>query len=72
MKTLSFLHTAPSNADLFEELTSHSPVTREHVLRDDLLNRAIEAGHLTSDLQEETQTVLAKMAETAFVYQSGR
>lgn len=64
-KTLAFLHTAQANADLFEAMTDGLPLEHSHSVRADLLARAVDAGELTPDVQEETEMVLRELAKEA-------
>ncbi|MGI9482994.1 MAG: Asp/Glu racemase [Hyphomicrobiales bacterium] len=65
MKQLSFLHTAKVNDELFKNLMAGRNVEHRHVLRDDLLNRAEEAGEFTEELNAQTQDVLTELAADA-------
>lgn len=65
MTDLAFLHTAQSNADLFEDLLAGSVLTRSHVVRDDLRQRALVAEGLTPAVQTETETALRDLAGAA-------
>ncbi len=65
MKNLAFLHTAQVNDDLFKSMVANVAVGDTHVLRDDLLQRAMDAGAFTPDLQAETETALRELADSA-------
>ena len=65
MKKLALLHTAQVNNDLFRQMIDDGSVDSTHVLRDDLLSRAVEAGVFTPELNLETQDVLRRLAENA-------
>lgn len=67
MTDLAFLHTAQSNADLFEGLLAGSAVTRGHHVRDDLRQRALVAEGLTPAVQSETEAALRDLARSAGV-----
>ncbi len=64
-KSIAFLHTAQSNANLFEDLAGRLPVRHSHLVRADLLARAGEAGRLTDDIQTETEELLRSLAGEA-------
>ncbi len=64
-RTIAFLHTAQSNADLFESAARDLPLVRSHLVRDDLLARAVDAGFLTLEIREETRALLSGQAEDA-------
>ncbi len=69
-RTIAFLHTAQSNADLFEQAVEDYPLERSHLVRDDLLARAVVAGGLTPEIREETKNLLrgqVKRADTVLV-----
>ena len=65
MTDLAFLHTAQSNADLFEDLLAGSALTRSHMVRDDLRQRALVAEGLTPEVQTETEAALRHLVESA-------
>lgn len=67
MTDLAFLHTAQSNADLFEDLLAGAALTRSHLVRDDLRQRALVAEGLTPAVQAETEAALRDLAESARV-----
>lgn len=62
---LAFLHTAQSNADLFEGLLDGSAVTRSHSVRDDLRRRALLEEGLSPAVQAEAEAALRALAEAA-------
>ena len=64
-KKLAFLHTAQANADLFEVMADGLPLGHSHTVRTDLLVRAVDAGGLTPDVQQETEVVLRDLAKGA-------
>ena len=64
-KSIAFLHTAQSNADLFEDMASRLPVRHSHMVRADLLARAGEAGRLTEEIQTETEELLRSLTGEA-------
>lgn len=64
-KTLAFLHTAQPNADLFQAMAEGLPLEHSHMVRGDLLARAVDAGQLTPDVQEETEEVLRALSKDA-------
>lgn len=64
-KSIAFLHTAQSNADLFEELAGRLPLHHSHVVHADLLARAGEAGGLTEEIQSETEVILRSLVKEA-------
>ncbi|MEZ5668618.1 MAG: Asp/Glu racemase [Alphaproteobacteria bacterium] len=60
---LAFLHTARSNADLFEALIGDRPLRRRHVVRDDLRDRALTGAGLTAPVRAETKAALRALAD---------
>lgn len=67
MKKIALLHTAQVNNDLFRQMIIDGSVDGTHVVRDDLLSRAVAAGVFTPELNLETQDVLRGLAEGADV-----
>ncbi len=59
---LSMLHTAHPNVDLFRAVEDRIVFDCRHVVRDDLLKRAVDAGHLTEDVRAETRAALEDFA----------
>ncbi|MGI9372684.1 MAG: Asp/Glu racemase, partial [Hyphomicrobiales bacterium] len=60
-----FLHPAKVNDDLFKSMAADVAVGDTHVLRDDLLKRAMDAGVFTPELQEETERALLELVDKA-------
>lgn len=62
MQRVTLVHTAQSNADLFQAMAGDVPFDITHIVRDDLLTRAEAAGGLTDQIRDETRD--AVMAAT--------
>ena len=63
MSRVTLVHTAQSNVDIFQAMAGDVPFEVIHIVRDDLLTRAEEAGGLTDQIRDETRD--AVMAATA-------
>lgn len=62
---IAFLHTARSNEVLFTDAIQNFVGKRRHLVREDLLARAVAAGGLTPAIREETGGVLRQLAQDA-------